>query len=268
MAVRAVVGLRADSSPVRGSGAGLSSGHVLVVLALGFHVACAPPPPIDPDRFVLTSVAPAESGIDSIQGWLASGRLEARIDGRHGLGRLRVIHRIPHQVRADIEFSGAFGLLGARAILRADPSGLTWQEGSDSPVAVEEDEVFAPVLGVGAGVADLEMLLYGLPRIRARWPEGTIVEARGSAGDVELRALFPDGSSETAKVAGDPPSLRRLERQDPRGRTQLLVRFDSIKNVNGLPIASRLDLKAPVAGNWLRIEWEVLEANPSWPSDI
>jgi hypothetical protein len=94
-----------------------------------------------------------------------------------------------------------------------------------------------------------------------------VVDVRGEGDEGLLSALLPDGSREEALVGGDPPSLRRLERRDPEGATSLLVRFDRVREVSGIPAAARLDLRAPATGNWLHIDWGRQEADPELPVD-
>lgn len=228
---------------------------------------CAPPPPVDPSAFFSVVGAPGEARVDSLRTWLASGRLDADIDGRRGLGRMRLLYARPERVRADIELGGAFGLLGSRAILWVDEESAFWQEGASDPVRVTADEILAPVLGGAVGVRDLEVLLFGLARLRTRWPAGTEIGVRADGSDAVVSALLPGGTSEEATVSGRPPALRRLERRDAAGRTVLVARFDRMKDVNGVIAPARVELKAPVAGNRVLLEWTILAADRDLPED-
>ena len=252
MAVRAVAGLRRAA---------------LAVAAILATARCAPAPPVDPSAFFSAAAEPGEARIDSLRTWMASGRMDADIDGRRGLGRMRVLYARPERVRADIELGGAFGLLGSRAILWVDAEAAYWQEGANEPVRVAADEILAPVLGGAVGVRDLELLLFGLARLRARWPAGTRIEVRADGGDVMVRALLPGGMIEEATVSGRPPALRRLERRDAGGRTVLVARFDRMREIGGVLAPARVELKAPVAGNRLLLEWSIQKADQDLPED-
>jgi hypothetical protein len=223
---------------------------------------CAPrvSVPVDPAAFADLAVAPASARGDSVRSLLATGKIEAELDGRRGNGRLRVIYLAPHRLRADIELSGVFGLFGARSVLWAGDEGLWWQEGAEPPHPEEADALFSPVLGYPAGVRDLEALIFGLPALWRRWPDEP--EVREEDGGYALTARLADGSVETARVEGDPPVLRRLERRDPDGRVRMEARFDRHQMVAGMQVAGRIELKAPRDGNRLRIEWKSLE--PGW----
>lgn len=227
-------------------------------------MSCAPRTsvPVDPAAFFGTAVDPWTAQVHSLRSWLASGRLQCRLEGREGRGRLRVIHVAPHRLRADIEISGFFGLFGARSVLWAGEEGLVWQEGSGRPQRVDADSLFAPVLGPGAGVPELELLLFGLPVLWERWPEGGAA-IRREGKDYILTALLPDGSREWAWVGGSPLVLRRLERRDSRGEVKMAARFDRHRLVGGLLVAGRLEIRAPDRGNRLKIDWGRLE--PDWP---
>ncbi len=260
----------ASVSPARAATGGGARRQPAALGPIGFALllaGCAPPQPVDPAAFFAAAVAPGEARLDSLAAWRASGRIEAQVDRRRGAGRMRIIHLSPHRLRADIDLGGAFGLLGSRAVLWVDETGLIWQEGSAPPAAVDADAVFAPVLGGAAGVADLEVLLFGLPRLRARWPDETTVEVRASGGNDVVTAVFPDGASEEATVGGSPRALRRLERRDASGRTVLLARFERLTVVGGVATPRHLEIRAPVAGNWIRIDWSRLEANPELPPE-
>ena len=252
MALRAVAGVRLAA---------------LAAAGLLLAARCAAPPPVDPAAFLSATAAPGEARVDSLRTWLASGRMDADIDGRRGLGRMRLLYSRPERVRADIELGGAFGLLGSRAVLWVDEEAAFWQEGAGEPVRVAADEVLAPVLGGEVGVRDLEVLLFGLARLRARWPAGTEVEVRGDGNDGVVIAFLPGGQIEEAIVSGDPPALRRLERRDAGGRTILVARFDRLHEVEGVLVPARVELKAPAAGNRLLLEWSFQKADQDLPED-
>ncbi len=236
----------------------IASVLALVIVAGG----CAPRlrVPVDPAAFAGEVVAPDSAQIHSLRSWMASGRLHCRLEGREGRGRIRVILAAPHQLRADMEFSGVFGLFGARSVLWASEEGLVWQEGAELPSPVDADEFFSPVLGRAAGVRDLEGLLFGLPVLWGRWTPDVAIERRD--GDYVLTARLADGSEE-ARLAGHPPVLRRLVRRDANGKVIMDARFDRHQMIGGLAIARRLDVRSPVEGNRLRIDWKRIE--PDWP---
>jgi hypothetical protein len=237
-----------------------------VTQVLGLTLGCAPPTPVDPAAFAEVAVAPAGRRLDALAGWLAAGRVEAELDGRRGMGRLRMLRLGPRRVRADLELSGAFGLLGSRSILWADGARILWQEGAEPPVRVDADELFSPVLGGPAGGSDLELLLFGLPVLWGRWPTGVTVERKGESHT--LRATLAGGATEEAVVAGDPLVLRRLERRDGTGRVVMVARFDRHRTVGGLEAATRIEVRSPSSGNRLRIDWSRVEADPELrPSD-
>jgi hypothetical protein len=243
----------------RGSARARIGAALAALLALG--AACGPPPPVEPDAFVSTALAPAAARADSLESFLASGRVEAEVGGRRGRGRLRVVAVAPHRLRVDLELSGAFGLFGARAVLWAGPEGMVWQEGNEPPRPVEADALFAPVLGRGVGVRDLELILFGLAALRDRWPGAPAVRRDGRV--YALEAGLPGGETERAAVGGDPPVLRRLTRRSADGKVVMAARFDRHRGVGGLPVAARIEVRAPVEGNWLRIDWRRLERD--WP---
>jgi hypothetical protein len=166
-----------------------------------------------------------------------------------------------------MELGGAFGLLGSRAILWVDAEAAYWQEGVGEPTRVKADAILAPVLGGAVGVPDLELLLFGLARLRSRWPAGTAVEVRGGGGDRALVAHLPDGAREEATVGDDPPVLKKLERRDAAGRTLLVARFDRIREVDGIPVPGRVELKAPPLGNRVLLEWTTQAADRVWPAE-
>jgi len=116
-------------------------------------------------------------------------------------------------------------------------------------------------------VRDLEVLLFGLARLRARWPEGSVIAVRTEGGDAVVTALLPGGMREEAAVSGRPPALRRLERRDAGGRTVLVARFDRLRDVDGVLSPTRVELKAPVAGNRLLLEWTIQMADQDLPED-
>jgi hypothetical protein len=160
-----------------------------------------------------------------------------------------------------MEFSGVFGLFGARSVLWAGEGELVWQEGADPPYPVDADALFSPVLGQPAGISELELLLFGLPVLWKRWPAGAEVRREGEG--YRLAAHLADGASEFAWVAGDPPVLRELERRDGEGRVTMEARFDRHKTVQGFCVPGRVRIRAPDRGNRLRIDWERIE--PDWP---
>jgi hypothetical protein len=247
--------------------AGVRSIAAAAIAALLLVPRCAPPPPIDAAAFFSSALLPGETRVDSLASWLVSGRIDVQIDGRRGAGRMRVIYARPERVRADLELGGAFGLLGSRAVFWVDANEAYWQEGAGAPVRVTADEILAPVLGGQVGVLDLEVLLFGLARLRARWPADSVIEVRGRGGEDVVTALFPGGVREEATVSGNPRALRRLERRDPEGKTIFVARFDRIRGVEGVLAAARLELRAPVAGNWLRIDWSTQRADPELPAE-
>lgn len=238
----------------------------VLAIAAALHAwivpGCAPrvSVPVDPGAFATAAVAPAAARAESLGSWVATGKIEAQLDGRRGRGRLRVVFLAPHRLRADFEFSGVFGLFGARSVLWAGDEGLWWQEGARPPAPVDADALFAPVLGYPAGVRELEFLLFGLPALWKRWPE--LPQIREEDDGYALTARLADGSIELAQVAGHPPVLRRLERRDPEGRVTMVARFDRHRVVAGLPVALRIEVRAPRGGNRLRIDWRDFE--PEW----
>jgi hypothetical protein len=101
----------------------------------------------------------------------------------------------------------------------------------------------------------------------ARWPPPPWTVAPESS-ELNLEAIFPDGSMEEAHVTGDPLVMKRLIRRNPGGKVLFRARFDHFRAVDATPVAGRVDLEAPGEGNTLRVDWDQVTWGKVTPADL